>query len=73
MEQGSLVSRLPAASGAASGSKALVSRSSAFSAASMFPGPLASGALAQLPSILLYRRVPVTLQACLFTFLPLDT
>jgi hypothetical protein len=45
----------------------------AFPAALMFSGSLASGALAQLLSILLYCRVPITLQACLFTFLPLDT
>jgi len=53
--------------------EALVSRSLAFPAASMFPGSLAGGALAQLLTILLYCRVPITLQACLFTFLPLDT
>ncbi len=58
MEQGSLVFRLPAASGAASGSEALVSRFPAFLATSTLPDPLASDALALLLSILLYCRVP---------------
>ena len=70
MGQGSLVSRLPAAPGAASGSEALVSRSLA---AWMSSGPLAGGASAQLRSIPSFLHVPITWQACLFTFLPLDT
>jgi hypothetical protein len=52
---------------------ALVSRSSVFPAASMPVDPLADGAFALLLSILLYCCVPVTLQACLCTFLSLDT
>jgi hypothetical protein len=70
--QGTLVSCPLVASGAASGLEALVSRSLAFPAASMFSGSLAGGALAQLLSIFLYCPVPITLQACL-SFLPLDT
>ena len=68
--QGALVSRLPATSGAASGSEALVSPSLA---ASMFSGSLAGDASAQLRSIPSSLHVPLTWQACLFTFLPLDT
>jgi hypothetical protein len=70
--QGALVSCPLVASGAASGLEALVSRSLAFPAASMFSGSLAGGAPAQLLSIFLYCCVPITLQACL-SFLPLDT
>ena len=63
--QGTLVSRPSLTFGTVSGSEALVSRSLAFPAASMFSGSLASGALAQLLSISLYCCVPITLQACL--------
>jgi len=63
--QGTLVSRPSLAFGTVSGSEALVSRSLAFPAASMFSGSLAGGALAQLLSISLYCCVPITLQACL--------
>jgi hypothetical protein len=51
----------------------LVSRSPAFPAASTPVNPLVYGTFALLLSILLYCCVPVTLQACLCTFLPLDT
>ncbi len=67
--QGALVSRLPATSGGASGSEALVSRSLA---ALMFSGSLTCSALAQLLSISTLLQVLITLQVCLFTFLPLD-
>jgi hypothetical protein len=67
--QGALVSRLPATSGAASGSEALVSHSLA---ASMFSGSLTCSALAQLLSISPLLQVLITLQVCLFTVLPLD-
>jgi hypothetical protein len=70
--QGSLVSHPLVASGAASGLEALVSRSLAFPAASMFSGSLAGSAPAKLLSIFLYCRIPIMLQACL-SFLPLDT
>ncbi len=65
LSQGALVSRLPATSGTVSGPEALVSRSLASPAASMFSGSLAGGTLAQLLSISLYCRVPITLQGCL--------
>jgi hypothetical protein len=68
--QGALVSRFPATSGAASGSEALVSCSLA---ASLFSGSLTGSALAQLLSISPLLHVLITLQTCLFTFLPLDT
>ncbi len=60
-----LVSRPFLAFGTVSGSEALVSRSLAFPAASMFSGSLAGGALAQLLFISLYCRVHIMLQACL--------
>ena len=71
--QGTLVSRPFLAFGTVSGSEALVSHSLAFPAASMFSSFLAGGVFAQLLSISLYCCVPITLQACLCTFLPLDT
>ncbi len=71
--QGTLVSHPFLAFGTVSGSEAFVSRSLAFPAALMFSGSLAGGGLALLLSILLYCRVPITLQACLCAFLPLDT
>ncbi len=52
---------------------ALVSRSPVFPAASTPVDPLDDGAFALLLSILLYCCVPITLQACLCSFLPLDT
>ncbi len=68
--QGALASRSPTTSGTASGSEALVSGSLA---ASMFSSFLTGSAFAQLLSISPLLHVPITLQACLFTFLPLDT
>ncbi len=73
MGQSSLVSCLPAASGAVSCPEALVSRSPAFSAATMRSVPLAGDAFILLFSIPLYCCVPITLQACLCSFLPLNT
>ncbi len=73
MGQGSLVSRLPAASGAVSCPEALVSRSPAFFAATTRSVPLVGDAFMLLFSILPYCCVPITLQACLYSFLPLDT
>ncbi len=60
--QGVLVSRFLAISGAASGWKA-----------SMFSSSLTGSALAQLLSISPLLQVLINVQACLSTFLPLDT